>query len=297
MKNMKGNLDKYLEMTKPKVTLLNLLVGVTCFVLASFPSIDLLRLVLFLFVGYVTAGGCGVLNCVLDEKVDKLMERTSKRAIPSGVVTPKGALIFGMILTVGGLAISFFMFNFLTALMIFLGFIFYIPVYTVLLKRSSSWNVVIGGVAGCFAGLSGWTATGQALALTPLLLAAVGFLWTPAHLWGLAIKRNKDYKKAGIPMLPVVSGLERASQIVFLFNIATIGFSFLLPLFGLTGLLYLTIAVFAGVWLLIESRRLLIFHSESQGFKVFLISMPYLACLLTGLICDKVLFGALLSAL
>ena len=156
---------------------------------------------------------------------------------------------------------------------------------------------MIGGAAGCFAGLSGWTATGQALALTPLLLAAVDFLWTPAYLWGLAIKKNKDYKKAGIPMLPVVSGLKRASQIVFLFNIATIGFSFLLPLFGLTGLLYLTIAVFAGVWLLIESRRLLIFHSESQGFKVFLISMPYLACLLTGLICDKVLFGALLSAL
>jgi protoheme IX farnesyltransferase len=160
-----------------------------------------------------------------------------------------------------------------------------------LLKRSSSWNVVIGGAAGCFAGLAGWTATAHPLTLTPLLVASVDFFWTPGHLWGLAIKRNEDYKQARIPMLPATHGLKKASQIVFLFNVLTIGVSFSLPLLGLTGLLYVAIALFAGIWLFVESRKLLIAHSKERGFKVFLVSMPYLATILIGLLSDKILFG------
>lgn len=99
--------------------------------------------------------------------------------------------------------------------MLVAGIVFYLLIYTVLLKRFSPWNVVIGGIAGCFTALSGWTATGAALTWMPLLVAVVDFLWTPGHLWGLAIKRAAEYQKANIPMLPVVIGISKASQVIF----------------------------------------------------------------------------------
>jgi len=286
---MRGNLGKYVELTKPKVTLLNLLVGATCFVLAAFPRIDPLSLFLFLLAGYLAAGGCGVLNCVYDSNVDKLMARTSARAIPSGLVTRGKACLLGAVMTVGGVIISFLVFNALTALMMILGAVFYLFVYTVLLKRTTSWNVVIGGFAGCFAGLSGWTAAANSLSLLPLLVSALDFLWTPGHLWGLAIKKVKEYGKAGIPMLPVTVGLKRASRITFLVNVATIGFSLIPPLFGSAGVFYSAVAVAAGLWFLFENRKLVASPSEAYGFRVFLCSMPYLAVIMAALVLDKLL--------
>ena len=183
---MKQKIEKYIELTKPKVTLLNLLVGVTCFTLAAFPSVNLSKMVLFALAGYLACGGCGVLNCVYDQDTDKLMQRTSKRAIPSDTISPIEALVFGSVLTAAGIGISYFFFNFLTALMMVAGTAFYLLVYTVLLKRTSSLNVVIGGLAGCFAALSGWTAAVNNVSMLPLLRFTVDFLWTPGHLWGLA---------------------------------------------------------------------------------------------------------------
>ncbi len=284
---MKQKIEKYLELTKPKVTLLNLLVGATCFSLAAFPLVNPLKLAVFALAGYLACGGCGVLNCVYDQNVDKLMQRTSKRAIPAAAVSSNNALIFGIALTTTGITMSYFAFNALTALMMVLGTVFYLFVYTIWLKRSSSLNVVIGGIAGCFAALSGWTAVANTLSLTPFLISAVDFLWTPGHLWGLAMKKVQEYKKAGIPMLPVTVGLKRAAQITFVFNLGTIAFSLLLPLFGLTGVIYSVVAVSVGIWFTLESRKLVVFPSEKQGFRVFVISMPYLACLMVGLLADK----------
>ena len=122
------------------------------------------------------------------------------------------------------LAYPLLFFNPLTAYMIGLGAAFYLIVYTVWLKRISPWNVVIGGFAGCFAALSGWTAAVNTVSLLPLLVAMVDFLWTPGHLWGLAIKKMNEYKAAGIPMLPVTVGITRASQIVFGLNVLTVAF-------------------------------------------------------------------------
>jgi heme o synthase len=284
---MKQKIGKYLELTKPKVTLLNLLVGVTCFVLAAFPSVNLVRMAMFSFIGYLAAGGCGVLNSVYDQDIDKLMARTSKRAIPSGNVSPKMGMAFGIIMIAAGLVLSYLFFNALTILMIGLGTVFYLFIYTVLLKRLSPWNVVIGGFAGCFAGLSGWTAAVNTLSLMPLLIAMLDFLWTPGHLWGLAIKKVKEYKKAGIPMLPVTVGINKASRVVFLLNTFTVAFSFLLPLSHLTGSIYLVVAFLAGAAFLFQNRGLLFRTSETHGFKVFIASMPYLACLMLALIVDK----------
>src|SRR5208283_1698999 len=287
---MKQKIERYLQLTKPKVTLLNLLVGVTCFVLAAFPAITWSKLALFAVIGYLAAGGCGVLNSFYDRDVDKLMTRTSKRAIPAGQVRSNDALILGVTMISASFAFAYFLFNPVTCLMLGLGTVFYLAIYTVWLKRVSPWNVVIGGFAGCFAGLAGWTAAVNTLSLMPLLVAMLDFLWTPGHLWGLAIKKVKEYKTAGIPMLPVKIGIVKTSQIVFWLNVLTVAFSFLFPLFHLTGVIFITVALTAGAMFLLQNRGLLFSSSETQGFKVFIASMPYLTCLMLGLIIDKIVF-------
>ena len=285
-------LNKYLELTKPKVTLLNLLVGMTCFILAAYPTVDWVKLAVFSLVGYLAAGGCGVFNSVYDRDVDGLMARTSRRSIPSGYITTTKALTFGVGLIAASFITSYILFNPLTFLMLALGLLFYLLVYTVWLKRTSPWNVVIGGFAGCFAALSGWTAVVGTLSLLPLLVSLLDFLWTPGHLWGLAIKKVKEYQKARIPMLPVTAGLWRAAQITLAVNVLTISSSLLLPLFGLAGILYSAVAVAAGACFLFESAKLAVSPSEARGFRVFLASMPYLAALMVGLIVDKILLVA-----
>jgi protoheme IX farnesyltransferase len=290
MGRLKDTFGKYLELTKPKVTLLNLLVGVTCFFLAAYPTADWMKLAAFSVVGYLAAGGCGVLNSVYDQDVDKLMMRTSKRAIPAGYITTNKALIFGIAMVAVSFVFSYFLFNPLTVLMLALGLVFYLAVYTVWFKRASPWNVVIGGFAGCFAALSGWTAAVNTLSLVPLLVAGLDFLWTPGHLWGLAIKKMKEYKLAGIPMLPVKFGKNKAAKTIFWLNTATVAFSFLFPLLNLTGTIYSAIAVAAGIGFLAVSLCLAAFPSETGGFRVFLMSMPYLTCLMVGLMADKLIF-------
>jgi protoheme IX farnesyltransferase len=286
---MKQEINKYLQLTKPKVTLLNLFVGVTCFVLAAYPEVSWFKLALFCSDGYLAAGGCGVLNSFYDRDIDKLMPRTSKRAIPAGQVASNQALALGAAMISASLTLSYFLFNPLTLLMVILGTTFYLIIYTVWLKRISPWNVVIGGFAGCFAGLAGWTAAANTLSVMPFLIATLDFLWTPGHLWGLAIKKVKEYKYAGIPMLPVKAGVVKASQIVFGLNVLTVAFSFLFPLFNLVGIVYCGIALAAGSAFLFQNRGLLFSNQETYGFKVFTASMPYLACLMVGLIVDKLL--------
>jgi len=286
---MKQEINKYLQLTKPKVTLLNLFVGVTCFVLAAFPAFTWFKLALFAVVGYLAAGGCGVLNSFYDRDIDKLMPRTSKRAIPAGQVASNQALALGAAMISASFTLSYFLFNPLTLLMVILGTIFYLVIYTVWLKRISPWNVVIGGFAGCFAGLAGWTAAANTVSVMPFLIATLDFLWTPGHLWGLAIKKVKEYKNAGIPMLPVKVGVVRASQVVFGLNVLTVAFSFLFPIFNLTGIVYCGTALAAGSAFLFQNRGLLFSNQETGGFKVFTASMPYLACLMVGLVVDKLL--------
>ncbi len=287
---MKQEIESYIQLTKPKVTLLNLFVGVTCFVLAAFPAVSWFKLALFAAIGYLAAGGCGVLNSFYDRDIDRLMPRTSKRAIPAGQVASNAALTLGVAMISASFALSYALFNLLTALMLGFGTVFYLIVYTVWLKRVSPWNVVIGGFAGCFAGFAGWTAAANSLSLMPLLVAMLDFLWTPGHLWGLAIKKVKEYKNAGVPMLPVKFGVTKASRVVFCLNVLTVAFSFLFVIFNLTGLVYLCFALVAGSAFLFQNRGLLFSSQEMSGFKVFVASIPYLAFLMLGLIVDKFLF-------
>ncbi len=288
-------LRAYVALTKPKVTLLNLFVGVTCFVLAEMPSVNWLSLAVFSALGYLTVGGCGVLNSYLDRDIDQLMIRTSRRPIPADVIRPMNALVYGLILTSVGLAATFYVFGTLTALLVSLGIVSYILVYTLTLKRVTRWNVAIGAIAGPFAALSGWTATGNSLSLIPLFIGLLDFVWTPSHLWGLAMRRVREYASARVPMLPAVSGMRRASELVFFFNLSTFGLSLLFPAFGIAGITFLVVAAVAGLKLVSESFRLLRTPSETQASRVFLTSAPYLAVIMAALIIDRMTFLSLPS--
>jgi protoheme IX farnesyltransferase len=283
-------IPQYFKLTKPKVTLLNLLVGVTSFVLAGFPVINYSKLLLFCLIGYLGVGGNGVLNSVYDKDIDKLMARTRDRAIPSGNISSKKGLLFGTIMIGSSCVLSLIFFNVSTALMIALGSASYLIVYTIWLKRLTPWNVVIGGFAGCFAAFAGWSAANGALSWIPFIIAALDFIWTPGHLWGLAIKRVSEYRKAGVPMLPVKVGISKASQIVFWLNMLTVVFSFAFLLTGSVGLVYSLAAIIVGAFLIFQSRELLFSSSQFAGFRAFRASMPYLLCLMFALVFDKFVF-------
>jgi protoheme IX farnesyltransferase len=263
------------------------MVGITCFALAELPKINWLNLVMFSIIAYLAVGGCGALNSFYDRDLDKLMDRTRRRAIPSGTISSRNALLYGLVLLGTGLLFAYFVFDRLALAMIVMGVVSYLFVYTLWLKRRSQWNVVIGGISGSFAALSGWAATGNMISLSPILVALLDFLWTPGHLWGLAITRVKDYGRAGVPMLPVTSGLKTASRYVFSFNVLTFVSSLLLPLLASVGEVYTTVTVVAGAVLVWRSWLLLKSPTEGQGLKLFKLSVAYLSCIMVALIADR----------
>ncbi len=278
------------ELTKPKVTALNIAVGLTCFALAGFPSISWVGAATYFLVGYMVVGGCGALNCYLDRDIDAVMERTRQRAIPTGRVAARVAFAWGAALVVIGLAATLILFGTETALYVSLGSVFYLVIYTLWLKRSSRWNVVIGAAAGSFAALSGWSAAGLPLAATPLLVGLLDFLWTPGHLWSLAIKRVEEYREANVPMLPVASGVGTASRLVLAFNASTVVFTLLLPVLGLTGIVFAAASAWSCVKLMRATRDLLSSPSPELGGIVYLASMPFLGSVMLGLLLDRALF-------
>ncbi len=228
------------------------------------------------------------MNSYYDRDLDKLMNRTSRRSIPSGAITPRNALVYGLMMLIVSLSVTYFVFDRLTFVMVSAGAIVYLFVYTLWLKRRSDWNVVIGGVSGSFAALSGWAATGNIIGLTPVLVALLDFLWTPGHLWGLATSKVNEYRRAGVPMLSVTLGLRRAARYIFLFNLFTLASSLLFPMLGLMGLVYSIIAGVGGLALLWKSWKLISSPSQDEGFKLFKLSILYLVCIMLALIVDKV---------
>lgn len=159
------------------------------------------------------------MNHYLDRDLDGLMVRTRHRPLPTGRLRPQRALAFGLALAAGGVAISYLFINPLTALFIFLGAFIYVVIYTMLLKRRSAWNIVVGGLAGSCPALAGSAAAVNSITLPALFIAFLVFLWTPGHFWALSLRNRKDYEKAGIPMLPVVVSEETASRTIVMSNV------------------------------------------------------------------------------
>jgi protoheme IX farnesyltransferase len=279
----------YFDMTKPKVVLLiafTALVGM----LLSTEGLVPWDTLLFGLSGISLAAASGaVINHVIDQRIDALMDRTSRRPIPSGHMDTPHAMMFALLLAGGSMALLYFMVNPLTALLTGIALIGYAVIYTRYLKRSTPQNIVWGGLAGAAPPLLGWCAATGQVTLESFLLLLIIFIWTPPHFWPLAIHRREDYAKADIPMLPVTHGIDFTKQQVLIYTVMLLAVSLLPFAIQMSGLLYLSGAVILGLGYLRHALILLRSEGRVHAMKTFTYSIVYLSLLFTLLLIDHYL--------
>ncbi len=238
----------------------------------------------------VGAGAAGALNMWYDADLDAVMSRTSRRPIPAGRVLPREALAFGMTLAFGSIAVLGLVANWLAAALLAFTIFFYVAIYTMRLKRATPQNIVIGGAAGALPPMIGWAAATDSIGLESVLLFLIIFLWTPPHFWALSLWRAQDYARAGIPMLPVVAGLEETRRQILLYSIVLAPVGALPWLFGYAGPLYGVTAMAAGAAMIWFSFRVKALGDGDEGLRVakrlFGISILYLFVLFAMLLID-----------
>ena len=243
-------------LTKPRIIELLLVTTVPTMLLAQ-RGLPSLKLVLATLIGgTLAAGSANTINCYIDRDIDALMKRTSRRPLVNkqGAVTPAVALIWGVALGAGATAVLGLAANWLSAALADAAILFYIFVYTLLLKRRSPANIVIGGAAGCFPVLVGWAAVKGTVAIPAILLFLVIFLWTPPHFWARAMKFKDDYARANVPMLPVVAAPAEVTRKIVVYSYAMVAAT--LALAPYAGWLYTAAALALGGWFLVEAHRL-----------------------------------------
>ena len=237
----------------------------------------------------VGAGAAGALNMWYDADVDAVMTRTSRRPVPMGRVQPGEALAFGLTLAGFSVATLGLLVNWLAAGLLAFTIFFYVAVYTVWLKRSTPQNIVIGGAAGAFPPMIGWAATTGSLSLEPVLLFLIIFFWTPPHFWALALYRTDDYARAGIPMLPVVSGDASARRQILFYTLILVPLAIAPWPLGYTGAIYGVTAVISGAVMLLLGWQVL--HerapAERASRNLFAFSVLYLFLLFAVLLVDR----------
>lgn len=236
------------------------------------------------------SGAAGAINMWIDRDIDAVMERTQKRPIPMGKIAPEEALHFGVFCAVTSVFIMSVAINYMAALLLASAILFYVFIYSMWLKRSTPQNIVIGGAAGAFPPLIGWAAVTGDVTIEPLLLFTIIFMWTPPHFWALALYRSGDYAKAGIPMLPVVSGSKHTRLQMLLYTLA-LGIVTLVPVFiGMTGVVYATGAIVLGLRFYHYAARIYVYYTERCAKQMFRFSILYLFLLFILLVVDKLLF-------
>ncbi len=253
---LKDVLAAYVGLTKPRVIELLLLTTVPVMFFAA-RGIPELGLVLATVVGgTLSAGSASVLNCVYDRDIDEQMRRTRRRALPRHIVSPRSALLFGLLLGVVSTVVLAVWVNWLSAMLALLANAFYVLVYTMVLKRRTTQNIVWGGLAGCFPALIGWTAVTGELSWVPVVLFAVVFFWTPPHTWALALRYREDYANVDVPMLPVVVPAREVGRQIVLYSWVMVATSLVLwPVAG-TGPFYPVAAGVLGAGFLVEAHRM-----------------------------------------
>jgi len=253
---VKDVVSAYVGLTKPRVIELLLLTTVPVMFFAARGVPELGLVVATVIGGTLSSGSASALNCVYDRDIDEQMRRTRRRALPRHLVTPVAATVFGIVLGVLATIVLAVWVNYLSAALALTAEAFYLIVYTVLLKRRTTQNIVWGGLAGCFPALIGWTAVTNELAWPPVVLFLVVFFWTPPHTWALALRYREDYANVDVPMLPVVARAEVVGRQIVLYSYAMVATSLLLwPVAG-TGWVYPVAAAGLGVAFLVEAHRM-----------------------------------------
>jgi heme o synthase len=283
-------LRAYFALTKPRIIELLLVTTVPAMMLAArgIPSPWLVFATLF--GGTMAAGSANVLNCVADADIDAIMKRTRSRPLAKHQVSVRAALVFGVVLGVCSFGWLWATTNLLAALMAVGAILFYVLVYTLVLKRRTAQNIVWGGAAGCMPVVIGWAAVTGSVAWPALVMFGVIFFWTPPHFWALAMRFRDDYAAAGVPMLPVVATAERVARQIVIYSWVMVLWTLLLV--PVTGWIYVGFALLAGAWFLLYAHQL--YSSIRRGekgnpIKLFHLSNSYLTLVFVALAVDSAL--------
>ena len=280
----------YLALTKPRVIELLLVTAIPAMLLAHRGSVQPLLILNTLIGGMLAAGGANTLNCVADADIDKLMKRTARRPLARATVPTAHALVFGLALSVASFVWLWWTTNLLSGLLAVGTIAFYVFVYTLLLKRRTSQNVVWGGAAGCMPVMIAWSAVTGTIAWPALVMFAIIFFWTPPHTWALAMRYKEDYQAAGIPMLPAVATERQVTKQIVIYTWLTVAATLALALAA--GWLYTAVAAVAGVWFLAMAHQLYAGVRRGEPVKplrLFLQSNNYLAVVFCALALDSAL--------
>ena len=288
-----SNIKDYIEVSKPRIVVVLVITAVTSMLAATrFDNTSSIawdvpgwKLLFLIICGTLSSMGASAINQFYDKNIDNLMTRTSKRPIPSGRLKANRVLVFGLALSVISVILSWFLLNSMATFMIGLGIFFYVVVYTLLLKRRSVWNIVIGGFAGSAAAMAGWATTTNSIDILGFLVGWLVFMWTPPHFWCLAIKMKEEYTRANVPMLPVLYGNKITSKYIFLNSLILIPYSMSLYFFGL-GMLYLTVAVISGSLMTVYHYKLMQNPTPEFAWKAYKVTAPYLVIIFIAIALD-----------
>ena len=288
-----GSVRDYLMLLKPRVMSLVVFTALVGMAIAPAPApghtspVIAFAALLAIAVG---AGAAGALNMWYDADIDAKMRRTMARPVASGRVAPKEALGFGLTLAVGAVAFLALVANALAAALLAFTIFFYAVVYTMWLKRSTPQNIVIGGAAGALPPVIGWAAVSGHLALPPLVLFLIIFLWTPPHFWALSLYRADDYARAGVPMLPVVAGRAATRRSILIYSVLLALIALLPPILGFAGFGYAVVAAIAGAAFVVLARRVYAAGdgqaNERAARDLFSFSLLYLFLLFAALLAE-----------
>ena len=267
----------YKTLTKPKVNLLLVITALSAIFLASDNLPSLQVLVAVIVGGTLASGGAGAINHSIDKEIDNTMKRTSKRPVAGDRISRTNALIFGITLNILSFLLLFFLTNLLAALMAISGTLFYVLIYSLWLKKKTIHNIVIGGAAGCFPPLVGWSAVTGNLSLSAWYLFAIIFFWTPPHFWALAMLMKDDYSNAKIPMLPSVVGIDATFKPMMLHTITLVLLTLTMAFINdKLGLIYLISCSIIGIYYIYITFKISKEYTREQNLKVYKFSLLYM---------------------
>jgi heme o synthase len=286
----------YFELTKPRVIELLLISTVPAMILAERGLPNFWLVLATVFGGALSAGSANSFNCYIDTDIDKIMGRTKGRPLVTGELTKAEALRFAWALGVGSVLWLGFLVNWLAAGLSLAAILFYVFIYTLLLKRRTPQNIVWGGAAGAMPVLIGWAAVTGDLSVSAWILFLIIFLWTPPHYWPLSLRYKQDYSDAGVPMLPVVRSNSTVGIQIILYAFALVASTLLLIPLAPMGLIYTVVAVLSGLWFIYESFKLYrqaLLGNVSNPMRLFHGSISYLTLLFVAVAVDPLIFISL----
>jgi len=279
------------ELMKPRVMSLAIFTCVVGFLIAPFKSVDYLYAILSITAVALGSGAAGSLNCWYEADVDKVMSRTCLRPIPTGKLTKKEALVFGIISSFISVGALYFFSNFVAASLLALTILFYVFVYTIWLKRKTPQNIVIGGAAGALPPVIGWAIATGDISIEPIILFLIIFVWTPSHFWALSLFKSEDYKKANIPMLPVTSGIETTKKNILIYSILLFPVAIAPYYLGFLGIIYLLFSFPLSAYYVFICFKLLKTKDKKDeqtiSKQIFAFSILYLFAIFISILVDK----------